>query len=154
MLQSGAELYRLFYRSQQAPVVKARLGGVVKEIISSAVPRNRAAGVTGRLLVAEGYFIQALEGSIDAVRTTFARISMDTRHSDVHIISQCAAEQRLFSEWNMCASTLTSSDEAILSVLGRKPDFKPRALTPVTVERLLVTVAHIQRRTSSTALMG
>ena len=153
MLQPPSQLHRLFYRSHQTPLVKGRLGIVVQDIIGSAIPRNRSVGITGRLLVAEGYFIQALEGGVDAVRTTFARISRDPRHSDVHIISQGAAEHRLFGEWDMCASTLSPSDDAILSVLGRNSHFKPRALNAASVQRLLVTVADIQRRTSSPALL-
>ena len=153
MTQPAPSLYRLFYRSRQTPVVVADLDFVVGQIIGSAIPRNRDVGLTGILLVAQGHFIQALEGKIDAVRNTYARISLDPRHSDLHIISQAPAQQRLFSEWNMCASSLSPSDRAILDVLDGRC-FKPNALTGASTQRLLTMVADIQRRTALTALIA
>jgi hypothetical protein len=133
--------------------VAADLDFAVGQIIGSAIRRNRAIDVTGLLLVVQGHFVQALEGDIDLVRTTYARISMDPRHSDLHIIAQGRAEKRLFGEWNMCASSLAPSDKAILSALGAKADFNPKALTAESTERLLITVSDIQRRTALTALI-
>ena len=40
----------------------------------------------------------------------------------------------------------SASDQAILQVLDSKGAFNPAALTPPSIERLLVTVAEIQRR--------
>jgi hypothetical protein len=154
MSQSARSLYRLFYRSHQTPEVAADLDFVVGQIIGSAIRRNRAVGLTGLLLVVQGNFVQALEGNIDEVRATYARISIDPRHNDLHIISQGTVEQRLFGEWNMCANSLAPSDKAILTVLDGKGDFNPKALTAASVQRLLTTVADIQRRTALAALVG
>ena len=149
-----ARLFRLFYRSRQTAAVAADLDFAVEQIIGTSIRRNRTVGLTGLLLVVQGNFIQALEGNIDAVRNTYSRISMDPRHHDLHIFSQGPAAQRLFGEWNMCASALAPSDKAILSVLDGKGEFNPKALTAVSVERLLTTVAAIQRRTTLAALAG
>jgi hypothetical protein len=154
MAQSAPSLFRLFYRSRQTPQSAADLDFVVGQIIGSAIRCNREVGLTGLLLVVKGHFIQALEGKDDAVRTTYARISMDPRHCDLHIISQGPVEQRLFGEWNMCARSLAPSDKAILAVLDGKGDFNPKALTPVSTQRLLTTVADVQRRTALAALVG
>jgi len=153
-MAQSARLFRLFYRSNQTAEVAADLDFVVGQIIGAAIRRNRTVGVTGLLLVIQGHFIQALEGNIDAVRATYARISMDHRHHDLHIISQGPAEQRLFGEWNMCASALAPSDKAILGVLDDRGEFNPRTLTAPGVQRLLTTVASIQRRTALAALAG
>jgi Sensors of blue-light using FAD len=154
MAQSPRTLYRLFYRSRQTPEVAADLDFVVGQIIGTAIRRNREVGLTGLLLAVQGHFIQALEGNVDTVRPTYARISMDPRHHDLHIISQGLAERRLFGEWNMCARSLAPSDKAILSVLDGKGDFNPQALTAASASRLLTTVADIQRRTALSALVG
>jgi hypothetical protein len=154
MAQSPRSLYRLFYRSRQTPDAAADLDFVVGQIIGTAIRRNREVGLTGLLLTVQGHFIQALEGNIEVVRTTYARISMDPRHHDLHIISQGPAEQRLFGEWNMCASSLAPSDKAILNVLDGKGAFNPQALTAISAQRLLTTVADIQRRTALSALVG
>ena len=153
-MAQSARLFRLFYRSNQTAEVAADLDFVVGQIIGAAIRRNRTVGVTGLLLVIQGHFIQALEGNIDAVRATYARISMDVRHSDLHIISQGPAERRLFGEWNMCANSLAPSDMAILEVLDKKGGFNPKALTAASIQRLLTTVADIQRRTALSALVG
>ncbi len=154
LVQSAPSLYRLYYRSRQTPETAADLDFEVGRIIRSAIRRNRDVGLTGLLLVAKGHFIQALEGKVDAVRDTYARISMDVRHSDPHIISQGPAEKRLFGEWNMCASSLASSDRAILAVLDSKGDFNPKALTAASAQRLLTRVADIQRHTALAALVS
>jgi len=154
MAQTKRTLYRLFYRSRQTPAVVADLDFVVQQIIGAAIRRNREVGLTGLLLTVRGDFIQALEGNVDAVRATYARISMDPRHHDLHVISQGPAEQRLFGEWNMCARSLAPSDKAILDVLDAKGGFNPKGLTAASVQRLLTTVAAIQRRTAVAALVS
>jgi len=154
MTQPARQLYRLFYRSRQTPDAAADLDYVVGRIIGTAIRRNREVGLTGLLLTVQGHFIQALEGNIDAVRTTYARISMDPRHQDLHIIAQGVAQQRLFGEWNMCASALAASDKAILGVLDSKGAFNALSLTAASTQRLLTTIADIQRRTALAALVG
>ena len=79
---------------------------------------------------------------------------MDRRHRDLQIISQGPAERRLFGEWNMCAGALAPTDKAILAVLDGKGGFNPQALTAASTQRLLTTVADIQRRTALPALAG
>ena len=154
MTESSRTLFRIFYRSRQTPTAAADLDLVVKQIIGTAIRRNREVGVTGLLLTIQGNFVQALEGDIDAVRAVYARISMDPRHHDLHVISQGAVETRLFGEWNMCARALASSDRAILDVIDVKGSFNPGALTAASAQRLLTAVAAIQRRTANAALAG
>ncbi|THD70236.1 BLUF domain-containing protein [Phenylobacterium sp.] len=154
MSTSPRTLHRLLYRSRQTPETAADLDFAVRQIIGTAIRCNREAGLTGLLLTAQGHFIQALEGNIDAVRGAYARISMDPRHHDLQIFSQGPAERRLFGEWNMCASSLAPSDKSILAVLDGKGDFNPKALTATSALRLLTTVADIQRRTALSALVG
>jgi Sensors of blue-light using FAD len=103
MTQSSRKLFRLFYRSRQTPGAAADLDFVVQQIIGVAIRRNREVGLSGLLLTVQGHFVQALEGNVDAVRATYARISMDPRHRDLHIISQGLVETRLFSVSGVCA---------------------------------------------------
>jgi len=149
-----ASLYRMFYRSRQTAPAIADLDCQVGRIIRTAVDWNRAVDVTGLLLVVKGHFVQALEGPVDAVQVTYARISIDPRHHDLHIISQGPVALRLFGEWNMCARSLSPSDKAILEVLDGKGDFNPQSLTAASTQRLLTNVAAIQRRTVPAALAG
>ena len=149
-----AQLFRLLYRSSQTGASAADTDFVVEQIIGTSIRRNRIVGLTGLLLVVQHHYIQALEGDINAVRATYARILMDPRHRDLHIIAQSPAKRRLFGEWNMCASSLAPSDKAILAVLDGKGDFNPKALTVESTLRLLTTVADIQRRAALAAIGG
>jgi hypothetical protein len=146
-------LFRLLYRSRATPEAAADLDFVVQQIIGAAIGRNRTVGLTGLLLTVQGIFLQALEGDIDAVRETYARISMDPRHHDLQIISQGHVEKRLFGDWNMCARALAPSDIAILDVIDTKGSLHPETLTAASIQRLLTTVAAIQRRTALAALV-
>jgi hypothetical protein len=148
MARATQRIHRIFYRSRQTPATAADLDFVVQQIIGAAIHRNRVDELTGLLLTIQGNFIQALEGPLEAVRATYARISMDPRHHDLHIISQGPAEQRLFGEWNMCARCLAPSDKAILDMLDGRGVFNPLTLNAPSVQRLLTTVAAIQRRTA------
>lgn len=153
MAQTKRSLHRLFYRSRQTPDTAADLDFVVQQVIAASIRNNRSVAVTGLLLTVQGHFIQALEGNVDAVRATYARISLDPRHHDSHIIAQGPAEERLFGEWNMCARSLAPSDEAILDVLDSRGGFNPQTLTADSVQRLLITIAAIQRRTALELLL-
>jgi hypothetical protein len=62
---------------------------------------NKAADVTGLLVVGGRRFLQALEGPEAAVMATFERIRADPRHFAVVILSRSTIEQRQFGEWAM-----------------------------------------------------
>ena len=140
------QLYRLFYYSRQAPELGLNLANMIDELVKVSIRNNKDDGVTGILVAVQDVFVQALEGPVDSVRNTYARISLDRRHRDLKIVAQGPVPSRLFNDWNMCARTLSASDQAILQVLDSKGAFNPAALTPSSIERLLTTVADIQRR--------
>jgi len=140
------QLYRLYYRSRQTPSIIPDLDVVVQDIVKSSIRNNKDDGLTGLLITIQGYFVQTLEGPVDSVRNTYARILCDRRHMDPHIIAQGPVEKRLFDDWNMCARTLAPSDEAILDVISARENFNPVSLTPQSVHELLTAVAKIQRR--------
>jgi len=148
------QLYRLCYRSRQMPSIIPDLDIVVEQIVNSSIRNNKDDEVTGLLVTIQDRFVQALEGPVDSVRNTYARISRDPRHRELHIISQGPVEWRLFSDWNMCARSLSPSDKTILDVIDGRGKFDPAALTPQSVQSLLITVAEIQRRTVLNTLVA
>lgn len=155
MPQSAPQsLHRLYYRSRPTSAAAADLAHVVEQIIETSIRQNRAVGLTGLLIVVKNQFVQVLDGDVNEVRTTYARISLDRRHQDPSIIGQGPVSRRLFGDWHMCASTLAASDRAILEVLDGKEDFNPQALTAAGAERLMTAVAAIQRRAASEVLIA
>lgn len=146
-------LHRLYYRSRPTPEAAADLDDLVGQIIGASIRRNRASGLTGLLIVVKNQFVQVLEGDVNAVRTTYARISMDRRHQDLSIIGQTTTSRRLFGDWHMCAKTLAAHDRAILEVLDGRVDLNPQALTAAGAERLLTAIAAVQRRATPKVLI-
>lgn len=59
--------------------------------------------MTGLLLFDGKRFIQAIEGSVDAIGSTIDRIRADRRHSHLQIASDRQIEHRQFGSWSMQA---------------------------------------------------
>ncbi len=147
-------LHRLVYRSRLSPEAAADLEYQLRDILSSSITNNRRDGVSGLLVTVQGCFIQALEGSLNAVQNAFGRISRDPRHSETVVIAAGPAEARLFQDWDMCAHMLSPADAAIVKVIDARGVFDPTRLTPTTALRLLAAVADIQRRTALSSLVA
>ena len=147
----ASRLHRLIYCSRY-DVPEADLDETVGDIIRASIRNNRACAVTGMLLVHAGWFVQALEGSPEAVLTTYGRISHDPRHSEPKVLSAGPAETRSFGDWNMCALRVTPSDDAILETLSQRATFAPEKLTGAQALRLLTTVRTIQSDTQRRAI--
>lgn len=61
---------------------------MLSDIFNVARSRNKAAQITGAMLITDHYFVQALEGDETAVRSLFDRISSDERHTDVGLVEE------------------------------------------------------------------
>jgi hypothetical protein len=117
----------------------------VAQILAASAANNEPADVTGLLLLHDGWFVQALEGPVENVLTTYGRICNDPRHNECKVLSAGPAEHRSFGAWNMCARRLTPTDDAILQTLQMKGLFEPFRLTGKQALRLLQAVRGVQR---------
>ena len=70
-------------------------------LLMRARANNQALGVSGMLLYDKGSFLQVLEGEAPVVRTLFARIGRDERHTRVVVLLESFVEQRGFADWKM-----------------------------------------------------
>jgi hypothetical protein len=149
---SGSEtLHRLIYASR-ITLPPIDLNEEVDAIIRASIRHNRQVGITGLLLVHQGYFLQVLEGRSEAVLTTYGRICDDPRHSDAKVLGAGPAQARSFPNWNMCARRITPADDAILETLAMRTAFEPHRLTAGSALRLLQAVRGIQARTQLQAM--
>ena len=78
----------------------------LEEILAVSRTNNAAAGITGMLLYLDGAFLQVLEGPVEAVGETYARIKRDRRHWEARTLLDQNAP-RAFSEWSMGFKRLT-----------------------------------------------
>lgn len=95
-----APVFRLLYRSHDL-IGPARRKTELGALFTTARSRNKQLGVTGALLVSDGFFVQVLEGDEAAVRTLFDHIAKDPRHDGVELVETIAATPRVFSRWAM-----------------------------------------------------
>ena len=93
-------VYRLIYRSKSR-IPAEKLDVELGNILRTARAKNASLGITGALLYYEGWFAQTLEGGEKAVRTLYAHIEKDLRHSSVHICEESGSNPRAFSRWAM-----------------------------------------------------
>lgn len=148
-ISSSRSLHRLVYASRQTFGPDQRPDEEIDALIRASIRNNRAASVTGLLLIHSGWFVQALEGPAQAVMTTYRRIIEDPRHGDQRVLSAGPAEEREFAHWNMCARRFSAADDAILDTLEQRSPFEPDRMNDRAVLRLLKAVRDIQDRTAA-----
>ncbi|MEH3039004.1 MAG: BLUF domain-containing protein [Sphingomonas paucimobilis] len=73
------------------------------EILATSRRNNRRDGITGLLHVKGRRFLQALEGDPAKVEAAYARITGDSRHFALVILSRRSVAAREFGDWAMAA---------------------------------------------------
>ena len=91
-------LHRIIYKSEATVPVDL---DVVLSIAEESEPRNRRLGITGLLLATDGHFLQALEGEEQPLGKVYLRITKDSRHTALKMISRGPIERRSFESWGM-----------------------------------------------------
>lgn len=98
MTNSAPSVFQIVYRS----VAKQGLSQEdLKSILGASRKNNPALGVTGLLVLREGFFLQLLEGSESAVRGLVEKIKKDRRHSGFTVLAEVASGERIFKNWGM-----------------------------------------------------
>jgi hypothetical protein len=149
-ISSSRTLHRLIYCSRQN-IAAADMDEEIGAIIRASIRNNREVAVTGLLLVHDGYFVQALEGPMEAVLGAYGRINADRRHTASKVLQAGPASSREFADWNMCARRMSEVDDAILDTLRQREVFRPEKLSGPAALRLLKAVRGIQERQQRSA---
>lgn len=97
---SSDPTFRLIYRSHMR-IPQEQRKAVLGEIFSAARSNNKRQEVTGALLVSDNWFVQALEGEEQAVRSLYEHIARDTRHERVAVVDEQTVDGRAFGRWSM-----------------------------------------------------
>lgn len=93
------EVFRLMYRSRDLIPAEGRKVALA-ELFTQARSHNKAAHITGALLLRDDWFVQTLEGEEDVVRGLLARIEHDSRHDGIEVLDTTRAP-RVFARWAM-----------------------------------------------------
>jgi len=90
----------------------------VYDIIRTAHAGNRLAGLSGGLILLDGWFAQVLEGAGPALDACLARIARDPRHRGIERRSRERALCRLFPGQAMALRSRACLDPALLEAFG------------------------------------
>lgn len=70
-------------------------------LLNTSIKNNQPQGITGCLLYGNGKFIQMLEGPEEKVKALYEKISKDTRHNNVQVVTEMLVNDKLFPKWSM-----------------------------------------------------
>ncbi|MGB8817016.1 MAG: BLUF domain-containing protein [Rhizobiaceae bacterium] len=122
--------FRLIYRSK-CLIPAASLDAELGNILRVARHKNAAQGITGALLLYDDWFAQTLEGEEGAVRSLYAHIERDPRHSSVQIQEEGLANSRVFSRWAMAmVGEHGNPDIPLAATSGGTTEAAARVTTP------------------------
>lgn len=108
MKASPVSLLQIIYVSTAAPHQAID----PKAMLAKARRNNGRDGITGMLYFDGTRFMQAMEGPPEKIEATLARISADSRHRALVLLSRRTIEVREFGEWAMAANTPGESNAA------------------------------------------
>lgn len=114
-------------------------GGIeanVARILLQSRKNNSHVGVGGVLHYGNGYFFQCLEGPRDRVNALYRKISKDSRHKDVQVLSMVTIDTPLFNRWSMKYLRLEENLSALLKTIGQDA-FNPYQLNDDMIDGLL-----------------
>jgi transcriptional regulator with XRE-family HTH domain len=145
--EADPAVYRLIYFSRATAAALAAMEASVDAIRKVSARRNAELGVTGMLMVQDGWFLGALEGVKAAVQQVFGAISTDPRNSAPEVLQSRFVAQRQFSDWKVCCGLFASDEEAFAQEPSISGGFHPASLSPASALGLLA-LAHDQKAES------
>ena len=117
-------LHRLIYYSRQMVQGEAA-DAEVDQIIRGSIGSNRAAGLTGLLLVHDGWFLQVIEGQREVLDRLLSKLETDPRHRNISVIDRTPVSDRRFADWSMANARITPSLKTALDRLATDPETQP-----------------------------
>lgn len=126
-------LIRLVYASRSTGALTPT---DVKDIVRSSQRNNAPLGVTGALLLANGIFLQCLEGDHMAVNALYHRILLDTRHREPAILQFAEIDRRLYGGWSMGLVPMNQANQALVLQYSPRAEFNPYEMRPRALDAL------------------
>ena len=95
----------------------------LRDILTVSRRNNGIEGVSGVLRNEDGQFVQALEGTPEAIAHLLRRIAVDPRHERFEIVVDRPIPERYFGDWTMAdASSGTDDDDRLEIAFRHAPD--------------------------------
>jgi Sensors of blue-light using FAD len=140
-------LVRLIYASKVSP----HFGPMdMRDILDKSRRNNMEQGITGLLIMSDGYFFQCLEGGRGAVNATYAKILKDPRHRNSEVLSASEIEKRQFLGWSMGYVLTSEQNRKLFMSYSVDRHFTPHALRASAAESLLSEIGAHAREIGGT----
>ena len=105
----------------------------LKDILVASQRNNSRVGVTGALYLANGIFLQQLEGDRDAVSVLYHRILTDSRHREPVILDFSEIASRKLAQWSMGSLSSLESNKAIHLKYSNSVTFDPYTMNSISL---------------------
>lgn len=127
-------LHRIAYISQATKQFTKR---DLLDLLHDSRAYNTLDNISGVLIHKQGFFFQIIEGEQEVVNELLTRLLNDPRHSEIKIILDSSADNRLFSNWAMgCADF---EDPGLSLIPGIRNDLTD----PKVIEDLITRLPEI-----------
>lgn len=124
-------LIQLTYASRTSADFKLQDLGT---ILSASQRNNHRVGVTGALCLANGIFLQQLEGDRGEVNRLYHRILADPRHRDPAVLDFAEITSRRFTTWSMGSLAPLEANRQIFLKYSRSASFDPYGMSSATLQ--------------------
>ena len=114
----------------------------LQSILTASKRNNARVGITGALCLANGIFLQQLEGDRTAVSLLYHRILLDPRHRDPAILDFSEIASRSFTQWSMGSLSALESNRSIYLKYSRSASFDPYTMSPTTLRAFFTEIMH------------
>ena len=124
-------LIQLTYASRTSRTISpADLTG----ILAASQRNNARVGVTGALCLANGIFLQQLEGDRTEVNRVYHRILTDPRHREPAVLDFAEIPSRRFTTWSMGSLAPLEANRHIFLKYSRSASFDPYGMSSATLQ--------------------
>ncbi len=124
-------LIQLTYASRTSPSFKTEDLG---SILTASKRNNARVGVTGALCLANGIFLQQLEGDRTEVNRLYHRILTDPRHREPAVLDFSEITSRRFTTWSMGSLAPLEANRHIFLKYSRSASFDPYGMSGNTLK--------------------
>jgi hypothetical protein len=133
-------LTQLIYVSRPVGEVTANDIG---QILDSSKRNNAESGISGILCFNRGVYLQCLEGSREAVNSTYNRILRDGRHQDTMLLCYQDIVMRNFSQWKMGYVSDSPQLEEVIHRYTTTRGFRPHELSSRAASAFLSDLSEV-----------
>jgi RecA-family ATPase len=127
-------LVKLIYASTASAAVTPQ---TINDILKVAQQRNALCDMTGMLVFDQHDFLQAIEGERQTVDDLLTKLTTDSRHSRVTLLSYASIELRSYAEWSMEFKSAAAVSKALFLRHGGSSRFEPYGLSEAGALQLM-----------------